>query len=50
MPLTQEQLSVTEGPHNNQQFMVFSRATEQFVGIAKWHNYRLRPEKVFHPA
>jgi tRNA pseudouridine55 synthase len=50
MPLTEEQLEISESPHNNQQFMVFTPTEEQFIGIAKWHNYRLRAEKVFHPA
>jgi len=49
MPLEEAQFKPPAPLRNNQQFQVFGDEGKQFLGLAMWHNYRLRPEKVFHP-
>ena len=49
MPLEETQFSPPAPLRNNQQFQVFAPDGKQFLGLAMWHNYKLRPEKVFHP-
>ncbi len=47
MPLEETQFMPPASLRNNQQFQVFGVDGKQFLGLAVWHNYRLRPEKVF---
>ena len=48
MPLEETQFSPPAPLRNNQQFQVFGDEGKQFLGLAMWHNYKLRPQKVFH--
>jgi tRNA pseudouridine55 synthase len=48
MPLEESQFTPPAALRNNQQFQVFTSDGEQFLGLAQWHTYKLRPEKVFH--
>jgi tRNA U55 pseudouridine synthase TruB len=48
MPLEEGQFTPPAPLRNNQQFQVFAPDGKQFLGLAQWHNYKLRPEKVFH--